>query len=215
MTSTPPTDAPAAASKRAQATTRPRLPANNWRVIICQGLVFWIVVFAGFLGLPPRHPLQFGVAIATIYVVPLVPIGLYLDVRQAHRTSECRLTVRTYARNLARDFVNCFPRDSSFGDSRQDLVACGSGTHETSDTPGPGSALTGDSASSDTNLTAVQGHRLSADQVGESISIPNRWVAGVERRLSKMNSNSNKAQDRRFGCKRGTNSRPTEHRLHS
>jgi hypothetical protein len=215
VTSTPSTDAPKAASKRAQATTRPRLLANNWRAIICQGLVFWIVVFAGFLGFPPGHPLQLGVAIATIYVAPLVPIGLYLDVRQAHRTSGCRLTVRTYARNLARDFANCFRRNVSLGDARRDLVACGSGTHETFDTPDPGSALTGDSARSDANLTAVQGNRLSADQVRESISTPNRWVVDVERRLSKMNSNSNKAQDRRFGCKRGTNTRPTEQILHS
>jgi hypothetical protein len=213
VTSTPSTDAPKAASKRAQTTTRPRLPANNWRAIICQGLVFWIVVFTGFLGLPPRHPLQFGVAIATIYVVPLVPIGLYLDVRQAHRTSECRLAVRTYARNLARDFANCVRRDSSLGDARRDLVACGSEGRDASDTPYPEPALAGDSAHG--NLTAVQGRQLSADQVGGSSGPFNRWVAGVERRLSKMNRNSNKAQDRRFDCRRGINSHLTEHISHS
>lgn len=215
MTFTPSTDAPKAASKSAQATTRPRLPANNWRAIICQGLALWVVVFAGFLGLPPRHPLQFGVAIATIYVVPLVPISLYLDVRQAHRTSGCQLTVRTYARNLACDFANCVRRDGSLGDARRDLAACGSEGRDASDTPYPEPALAGDFARSDGNLTAVQGRQLSADQVGGSSSPFNRWGASVERRLSKMNRNSNKTQDRRFNCRRSTNSHPTNHILHS
>jgi hypothetical protein len=215
VTSTPSTDAPKAASRSAQATTCPRLPVNNWRTVICQGLVIWVVVTAVFLGLSPGHPLQLGVAIVWIYVFPLVPTGLYLDVRQAHRTSTCRLTARIYMKNLAHDFANCVRRDGSLGDARRDMAACGSEGRDTSDIPCPEPALVGDSAHSDTDLTAVQRRQLSADQVGGGIGPSNRWVASVERSLSKMNRNSNKAQDRRFNCRKGTNSRPTEHILHS
>ncbi|QIO21984.1 hypothetical protein [Haloarcula sp. JP-L23] len=104
--------------------SRGRLPAHNWRPTVVHGAILWTLLLGAALVVPAGHPLELGVAVAGVFVLPTLPVALCCDYRQARRAGACDPGVEAYLRNLAYDVRTTLIRGDSLGSERRAFDSC-------------------------------------------------------------------------------------------
>ncbi len=100
------------------------VPETNWRSAIAQGAAVWMALIVGFAVLPAGHPLLDGIAASTLLGAPLLPVALFMDLRQARRASNCPPTIGVYFSNLLADVADSIVNRTAFGTGRVALYVC-------------------------------------------------------------------------------------------
>ncbi|MBX0322133.1 hypothetical protein EGH21_03705 [Halomicroarcula sp. F13] len=104
--------------------SRGRVPTHNWRPTVVHGAVLWALLLGAALAVPAGHPLELGVAVAGVFVLPVLPVALCCDYRQARRAGTCGPGVAAYLANLARDVRTTLTRGDALGSERRAFDSC-------------------------------------------------------------------------------------------
>lgn len=114
MSCPPAGDGPESATQR---------PTHNWRPTVVQGAALWLLL-AVALAAPLGGALELGVALAGLFIAPVLPVALCCDYRQARRYGECSPGVVPYLENLGVDLATTLTRDEPLGSARGQAGEC-------------------------------------------------------------------------------------------
>jgi len=110
------------ASGPGSATAANRRPEHNWRPTVVHGAALWLLLGVA-AALPLSGPVEFGIAVAAVFVVPVLPVALCCDYLQARAYNECSPGVTAYASNLWQDVQTTVVHRTPLGSDRQ-LLSC-------------------------------------------------------------------------------------------
>jgi len=108
------------ASGPGSATAANRRPEHNWRPTVVHGAALWLLLGVA-ASLPLSGPVEFGIAVAAVFVVPVLPVALCCDYLQARAYNECSPGVSAYASNLWRDLMTTLWSREPLGSARTSL----------------------------------------------------------------------------------------------
>ena len=93
------------------------LPTHNWRPTVVHGAALWLLVGVA-AALPLGGAFGFGLAVVAVFVVPVFPVALCCDYRQARALGECAPGVVAYGKNLGHDLLTTLVYREPLGSDR-------------------------------------------------------------------------------------------------
>ena len=98
-------------------------PVHNWRPTVVHGALLWLLLGVGFV-LPLGGQFSLGLGIIALFVVPVFPVALCCDYRQARAAGECDPGLRAYLHSLGADVVTTVTEGESLGSERGRAEQC-------------------------------------------------------------------------------------------